>query len=73
MRWCEWSAHCSTGASSPRLTLADTAGEAFVKHHIKAVDRLLGIPLLHPERHTIYAALAKTVLECIERSVILVD
>ena len=38
------------------------AGRAFVKHHIKAVDRLLGNRHLHQEREGVYRALARTVL-----------
>ena len=49
------------------------AGRAFVKHHIKAVDRLLGNPHLHRERRGVYAALARTVLGGLTRLVILVD
>ena len=48
-------------------------GRAFVKHHIKAVDRLLGNRHLHRERHGVYGALARTVLGSIARAVILVD
>ena len=49
------------------------AGSAFVKHHIKAVDRLLGNRHLHRERDGVYGALARTVLGGIARPVILVD
>ena len=49
------------------------AGRAFVKHHIKAVDRLLGNPHLHRERRGVYSALARTVLGNVTRPVILVD
>ena len=49
------------------------AGRAFVKHHIKAVDRLLGNAHLHRERRGVYAALARTVLGDVTRPVILVD
>ena len=48
-------------------------GRAFVKHHIKAVDRLLGNRHLHRERHGVYRALARTVLGGVARPVILVD
>lgn len=48
-------------------------GQAFVKHHIKAVDRLLGNRHLHVERHGVYAALARTLLQHIPRPVIIVD
>lgn len=48
-------------------------GHAFVKHHIKAVDRLLGNQHLHRERIGIYAALARTMLSNIERPLIIVD
>ena len=49
------------------------AGSAFVKHHIKAVDRLLGNHHLHRERDGVYGALARTVLGGVARPVILVD
>jgi hypothetical protein len=49
------------------------AGSAFVKHQIKAVDRLLGNDHLHRERHNIYRALAKTVLRKLSRPTIVVD
>ena len=49
------------------------AGSGFVKHHIKAVDRLLGNRDLHRERDGAYGALAKTVLGGVARPVILVD
>ena len=49
------------------------AGSAFVKHHIKAVDRLLGNRHLHRERDGVYGALARTVLGGVARPVILVD
>ena len=49
------------------------AGGAFVKHHIKAVDRLLGNRHLHRERDGVYRALARTVLAGVERPAILVD
>lgn len=48
-------------------------GSAFVKHHIKAVDRLLGNPHLHNERRGIYAALCSMLLARAERPVIVVD
>ena len=49
------------------------AGRAFVKHHIKAVDRLLGNRHLHQEREGVYRALARSVLGKVARPVILVD
>ena len=49
------------------------AGRAFVKHHIKAVDQLLGNPHVHRERDGVHAALARTVLGGVARPVILVD
>ena len=49
------------------------AGRAFVKHHIKAVDRLPGNRHLHGERDSVYGAVAKTVLGGVARAVILVD
>ena len=49
------------------------AGRAFVKHHIKAVDRLLGNRHLHRERDGVYGALARTILGGVARPVILVD
>ena len=49
------------------------AGSAFVKHHIKAVDRLLGNRHLHQERLPLYTALARTVLGGFERPLVIVD
>lgn len=48
-------------------------GDAFVKHHIKAVDRLLGNPHLQRERTGIYTALARQLLHAIPRPLIIVD
>lgn len=48
-------------------------GTAYPKHHIKAADRLLGNAHLYRERQRIYRALSHTVLDGIERPVILVD
>lgn len=48
-------------------------GEAFMKHHIKAVDRLLGNRHLHGERAAIYSAMAHTLLARITRPLIIVD
>lgn len=49
------------------------AGAAFVKHHIKAVDRLLGNRHLHAERRPLYSALARTVLAGCVRPLVIVD
>ena len=49
------------------------AGRAFVRHPIKAVDRLLGKRHLNRERDGVYRALARTVLGGVARPVILVD
>ncbi len=48
-------------------------GTAFVKHHIKAVDRLLGNRHLHRERTGVYRALARTLLRGLARPTIVVD
>lgn len=48
-------------------------GDAYVKHHIKAVDRLLGNRHLQQERDGVYRAMAKTLLSTQRRPVILVD
>lgn len=48
-------------------------GQAFVKHHIKAVDRLLGNQHLNRERLGVYAALARTVLSGLKQPLIVVD
>ena len=48
-------------------------GDAFVKHHIKAVDRLLGNRHLHRERIGISKAMARALLMRIERPLIVVD
>ena len=49
------------------------AGQARVKHQIKAADRLLGNQHLHRERKGIYRAIARSVLLGKERPVIVVD
>lgn len=49
------------------------AGEARVKHQIKAVDRLLGNRHLQGERDAIYRAIARTLLFRNTRPVIVVD
>lgn len=48
-------------------------GPAKVKHHIKAVDRLLGNRHLHSERAGIYRATAQTILYRVKRPLIIVD
>ena len=48
-------------------------GGAYVKHHIKAVDRLLGNEHLHGERHGIYRALCAKMLCGVARPVVIVD
>lgn len=48
-------------------------GRAFIKHHIKAVDRLLGNVHLHRERIEVYRAMADTLLAHIARPLIVVD
>ena len=49
------------------------AGSAHVKHHIKAVDRLLGNELLHAECPSIYRAIAQTLFAGVTRPVLTVD
>jgi hypothetical protein len=49
------------------------SGDTFEKHHIKAVDRLLGNRSLHLERAGIYAAIARAALHGVKRPVIVVD
>jgi len=49
------------------------AGDAHVKHHIKAVDRLLGNRHLHAECSAIYRAIAKTLFAGTPRPVLTVD
>lgn len=49
------------------------AGTARVKHHIKAVDRLLGNRHLHREAPGIYRAVARTLFSGLRRPVLLVD
>lgn len=60
-----------------KLALTDLGrhrtGNAFVKHHIKAVDRLLGNRHLHGERQRVYTELARTLLQGMTRPVIVVD
>lgn len=48
-------------------------GAAHVKHHIKAIDRLLGNERLHAERDGIYRALAASLLHGVREPVVLVD
>ena len=48
-------------------------GDAHVKHHIKAIDRLLGNRHLHAERDDIYRALALSLLQNSKRPILLVD
>ena len=63
--------------SGGRLSLTQLgryrAGTAYVKHHIKAVDRLLGNRHLHAEREGIYRVLSARVLAGVARPVIVVD
>lgn len=49
------------------------SGAAYEKHHIKAVDRLLGDQHLHRERVGIYASIARAVLLTTKQPVIIVD
>jgi DDE family transposase len=49
------------------------AGSAHAKHHIKALDRLLGNQHLHKERDDIYRAIARSLLFRTKRPVIVVD
>lgn len=48
-------------------------GEAYIKHHITAADRLLGNRHLHAERDRIYRAIAQTLLAGIQRPLVLID
>lgn len=48
-------------------------GTAHAKHHIKAVDRLLGNPHLHRETPAIYREIAERLLEGVDRPIIVVD
>jgi hypothetical protein len=56
-----------------RILDVDAGGAAFPKHHIKAVDRLLGNPLLHAESRRVYSDLASRLLKRCSRPVLLVD
>jgi hypothetical protein len=49
------------------------AGSAHIKHHIKAVDRLLGNRHLHRECADIYRAIARTLFTGVSRPVLTVD
>ena len=49
------------------------AGDARVKHHIKAVDRLLGNEQLQRETAAVYRAIAQTLLGGVARPVLTVD
>ena len=48
-------------------------GQAHAKHHIKAVDRLLGNPRLHVEASGIYREIAGKLLGGVDRPIIVVD
>jgi hypothetical protein len=60
-----------------RLSVAQLArrraGRAYEKHHIKAVDRLVGNGKLHRECQSIYTAMARSLLHGIKQPVIVVD
>jgi hypothetical protein len=49
------------------------AGTAHIKHHIKAVDRLLGNAHLHRECSAIYRAIARTLFTGTRTPVLTVD
>jgi hypothetical protein len=49
------------------------AGSAHVKHHIKAVDRLLGNRHLHRECVEVYRAIARTLFSGVKRPLLAVD
>jgi hypothetical protein len=49
------------------------SGSAHVKHHIKAVDRLLGNQHLHSERDAVYRAIAQSLLAGVKRPVLAID
>lgn len=62
------------GGKASLTTLGrNRSGDAHVKHHIKAVDRLLGNRLLHRELSGIYRAVAQTLLVGHQRPVLVVD
>jgi len=74
--------HCLMSATDAlikgqRLTLTDIgrslSSNAYVKHNIKRVDRLIGNSFLHSERQSIYAALATLLLNKQPRPLIIVD
>lgn len=48
-------------------------GGAHVKHHIKAVDRLLGNRHLHAEQRQVYRSIARALLVSNKRPILLVD
>ena len=60
-----------------RLSLTELGrhrpGTAFVKHHIKALDRLLGNTHLHSERFGIYQSMARLLLKDLTQPIIVVD
>jgi hypothetical protein len=49
------------------------ASKARVKHNIKRIDRLLGNPHLHQERHTIYGFICRELLKNNKQPLIIVD
>ena len=65
--------HHRAAGGAQELDGVERAKAKVRKHHIKAVDRLLGNRHLHRERHGIYHELARTVLGGVARPAILVD
>jgi hypothetical protein len=61
------------GKASLTLLGRSRSGPAHVKHHIKAVDRLLGNQLLHRELSHVYRAIAHALFVGIRRPVLAVD
>lgn len=61
------------GQASLTLLGRSRTGGAHVKHHVKAVDRLLGNKLLHQELGGIYRAIAHSLFVGNQRPVLAVD
>lgn len=63
-----------SGASLSITALGQAlSGEAFIKHKIKRMDRLVGNPHLATERLPLYAAMSSWLLKSLPMPIVLVD
>lgn len=64
----------TTGAQATVTSLGrGLAGPTFIKHKIKRIDRLLSNPHLYRERHFIYRALTRQLLNSLPQTIIAID